>query len=322
MTEVKFIKTYKEKWQTFEKYLNGHQLLSPDELSDLYIQLTDDLSYARTNYPTSKLVGYLNQLAVQAHQKIYRNKKESGSRFLRLIKEEIPKAAFRHRKQFKYAAIIFITSIFLGLLSSYLNPEFPNQIMGDSYVNMTQQNIEDGDPLAVYKGTEESMMFVSIFANNIRVSFMAFIAGIMGSIPAGLIMVYNGIMVGAFLFFFVRQGLIMIALSTIFLHGAVELTSIVIAGGCGLIIGNSLLFPGTYSRMVSLRKAASDALKVMLGLSPFVLLAALIESYITRHYLEMGVGGRLFVIIPTFIFIIWYFFVYPRKFADYGKAKI
>lgn len=320
MTEVKFIKTHKEKWAEFELFLNGRKQFSPDELSELYIQITDDLSYAKSNYPSSKLIAYLNQLAVQAHQKIYRNKKESSGRLWRLIVEEIPHAAYIHRKQFLYAAIIFLISITLGLISSYLNETFPNQILGDSYINMTQRNIDEGDPLAVYKDTDQSMMMVQIFSNNIRVSFVAFIVGILGSIPAGLVLFYNGIMVGAFLQFFVKKGLIAIALSTIFLHGAVELTSIVIAGGCGLIIGNSILFPGTYSRMVSLQRAGRDALKIMLGLSPFVFLAALIESYVTRYYIELGITGRLLVIIPTFIIVIWYFFIYPKKFAHYGQT--
>jgi uncharacterized membrane protein SpoIIM required for sporulation len=187
---------------------------------------------------------------------------------------------------------------------------------------MTQQNIDKGDPMGVYRNTESSMMFIGIFANNIRVSFLAFIAGILGSIPAGMILLFNGIMVGAFLHFFIEQGLFTVALSTIFLHGAVELTTIVIAGGCGLLIGNSILFPGTYSRMLSLRMAGKDALLIMLGLSPFVLLAAFIEGYITRHYLELGLAGRLMVILPTFGLIIWYFFIYPRKIIAHGAREV
>lgn len=322
MTEARFIRTNKDRWEAFDHYLHKKRKMSPDELSDLYIQVTDDLAFARTNYPNSNLVQYLNQLAVRAHRRIYRSKKESGSRIPGLVRQEIPQAAFRHRKQFRYAAIIFLVSIFLGLLSAWLDPQYPNQILGDAYIQMTQQNIDEGDPMGVYRNTESSMMFIGIFANNIKVSFYVFIAGIMGSIPAGLILLFNGIMVGAFLSFFAGEGLLVVALSTIFLHGAVELTAIVIAGGCGLLIGNSILFPGTYSRMLSLQRAGKDALLIMLGLSPFVLLAAFIEGYLTRHYLELGLFGRLLVIMPTFVLIIWYFFIYPQKVKSNGTTEV
>ncbi len=322
MTEARFIRSNKERWEAFDHYLHHNRQLSPDELSDLYIQITDDLAYARTNYPASNLVPYLNQLAVKAHRRIYRSKKESGSRIFRIFRQEIPAAAWRHRKQFRYAAIIFSVSIFLGFLSAWLNPQYPNQILGDAYIQMTQQNIDKGDPMGVYRKTDASMMFIGIFANNIRVSFYAFIAGILGSIPAGLILLFNGVMVGAFLSFFINKGLLVVALSTIFLHGAVELTAIVIAGGCGLLIGNSILFPGTYSRMLSLRMAGKDALLIMLGLSPFVLLAAFIEGYLTRHYLELGLAGRLLVILPSFFLVTWYFFIYPKKAISHGTTEV
>ena len=318
MTEVKFIKTNKDQWQKFEAYLNGSKKLSPDELSSLYLRLIDDLSYARTNYPESNTIHYLNEIAIKAHRIIYKNKKEDKSRFASLIKKEIPLAAYTYRRFFGYAAIIFLVAIAIGWVSSMLNDNFANQILSDRYINMTNENIENDDPMAVYKDMESGAMFWMIFINNIRVAFLSFIVGILGSIPAGLVLFYNGVMVGAFIQFFVKKGLFWVAFTTIFIHGAVELTAIVIAGGCGLIIGNSYLFPGTYPRMVALRKAAKNALLIMLGLSPFVLFAAFIEGYLTRYYIELGSIGRLAIILSTFSFICWYFFIYPRKLYKNG----
>src|SRR5690606_14594706 len=108
-------------------------------------------------------------------------------------------------------------------------------------------------------------MFFMISINNIRVSFIAFILGIFGGIPTALLLLYNGIMVGAFLQFFMQHQLLGETVTTILLHGAIELTAIVVAGGCGLMLGNAVLFPGTYSRGVSLVTHARRALKIILG---------------------------------------------------------
>ena len=76
MREVAFIKQNKEKWLEFELAIFGKAKKNPDELANLYIQMMNDLSYAQTYYPKSKTVIYLNHLASQIYQKIYKTKRE------------------------------------------------------------------------------------------------------------------------------------------------------------------------------------------------------------------------------------------------------
>ncbi|WP_343031474.1 hypothetical protein [Xanthovirga aplysinae] len=70
--------------------MNSNNLGEADELSELFIQLTNDLSYAQTFYPDSQTTVYLNQLSAKIHQRIYKNKKEEGNRFFSFWKEEFP----------------------------------------------------------------------------------------------------------------------------------------------------------------------------------------------------------------------------------------
>jgi uncharacterized membrane protein SpoIIM required for sporulation len=120
-------------------------------------------------------------------------------------------------------------------------------------------------------------------------------------------------MVGAFLQFFSQHGLIGTALSTIMLHGAMELTAIVVAGGCGLMLGSAVLFPGTYARSVYVLAQARNALKIILGVVPFILAAALIESYITRLYQDISDTLRIAMILATFALMLLYLFSGRRK---------
>jgi len=97
---------------------------------------------------------------------------------------------------------------------------------------------------------------------------------------------------------------------TIWIHGTIEISAIVIAGGAGLAMGNSLLFPGTYSRIVSLKKGAKDGLKIVIGLVPLFIFAGFLESFVTRYtkfpsFIKLGIIGL------SAFFIVYYFVLYP-----------
>ena len=77
MKEVQFIKNNSERWKEVELFLSKKtSFQDPDKLAELFIQLTDDLSYSKTFYPQSKTTQYLNTLASKIHQSVYKNKKE------------------------------------------------------------------------------------------------------------------------------------------------------------------------------------------------------------------------------------------------------
>ena len=310
MREPAFLKRNKEKWQGFEQKLESLASISPDEQAEMYIELTDDLSFARTFYPKSNTVNYLNSLAARLHQSIYKDKKEDKNRFKEFWQEEVPLLMYEHRDKLLLAFLIFVVSIFIGGLSTLNDETFVRLILSDAYVNGTIENIESGDPLAIYKSGKIEM-FLGITINNIRVSFMAFVAGILFSFGTGIILFMNGIMVGSFFTFFYKKGILTASLSGVFIHGALELSAIVIAGTAGFIMGNSLLFPRTYSRMHSFRKGAKDGLKIVISLVPIFIVAGFLESFVTRHYQSSWLLNLL-IIIVSFAFIIYYFIIYPR----------
>ena len=179
MREAAFVKQNKDKWIRFENALvdKGNKL-APDELSNLYVEVTDDLSYAQTFYPQSKTTQYLNHLASQSHQKIYKAKRESSRRFITFYTREFPLMFRKYHKQLLIAFGVFLVFCILGAYSAATDAAYVRAIMGDGYVNMTLENIEQGDPMAVYKEMNEADMFLGITLNNIMVAFMAFVYGI------------------------------------------------------------------------------------------------------------------------------------------------
>jgi uncharacterized membrane protein SpoIIM required for sporulation len=104
------------------------------------------------------------------------------------------------------------------------------------------------------------------------------------------------------------------------LHGTIELSSIVIAAAAGFTMGNSLIFPGTFSRLDSFKMGASKGIKIVVGLVPFFILAGFIESFVTRHAF-MHWSIKFLIIGSSAVLMIYYFVVYPYLLNKNGKLQ-
>ncbi len=320
MRETGFIKQNKEKWIEFEKHLlQGKK--DPDKLSSQFIQVTDDLSYSRTFYPNRSVRVYLNNVAQKVFHSIYKARSKRWSRFKEFWKDELPQIVYDSRKQLLLSFVVFTISIGIGVLSSIFNPEFPRQILGDAYIEMTNANIEKGDPMAVYKEWSEMDMLLGITLNNLLVAALTFVMGIFFSVGTIGIMIVNGIMIGCFQYFFYERGLFLDSFLTIWLHGTLEISAIVIAGGAGLTLGNGIVFPGTYTRGQAFRIAAQRGMKIMMGIMPIICFAAIIESFITRYTGVPAIVKALLIAISA-LFIITYFVIIPYLKAKQGFKKL
>lgn len=314
MREPLFVKQNSEKWSSFENSPTS----DPDELAERFIQITDDLAYAKTFYPKSKTTLYLNGLAAGLHQSIYKNKTENGNRFIKFWKYELPLLFKTYQKQLLYSFIFFLIFSAMGVLSAKYDDDFVRLILGDQYVDMTNANIAKGDPFGVYKQQGEFVMFLQIAANNIYVAFINFVSGIVFSIGSVYFLFQNSVMLGSFEYYFFSKGLGASSILVIWIHGTLEISSFIIAGAAGLVLGNSFLFPKTYNRMVSLRKGAKDGMKMTIGLVPIFLAAAFFESFVTRHT-EMPVWLSIGILALSLIFIVWYVIIYPNLLAKNQK---
>jgi uncharacterized membrane protein SpoIIM required for sporulation len=308
MREAVFLRLNEAKWQQYE----SQPPAGPDELAARFVELTDDLAYAQTFYPGSPTTRYLNDLTARQHQAIYKNKTESTSRFREFWRQELPLLVAHHHRTLAVSFVLFTVFTLLGVLSAAYDDTFVRVVLGDAYVNKTLENIERGDPMAVYKSTSETPMFLLITINNIYVSLVAYALGATLGVGTVWALFRNGIMLGSFQYFFYQKDLLLPSLLNIWIHGTLEISAIVLAGGAGFVMARGLLFPGTYSRADSFRQAARDGLKLAIGLAPIFIVAGFLESFVTRHT-EMPTWLSLVVIGSSAAFIIWYFIVYPRQ---------
>jgi len=315
MKEVTFIRQNMEKWRGYETVAEAPSISTPDEVAEAYIDVTTDLAFAQTHYPQSRITRYLNNLAIALHNEIYKNKRERWSRLLTFWTTEVPQTMYAARRELAVSAIVFVASVLIGIVSQWLDPDFSRLIMGDGYVDMTLENIENGEPMGVYGTTDESSMFGMITVNNIYVSFLVYAMGLFTSFGTGFQLFRNGVMIGAFQTFFAQHDLLWQSSLAIWLHGTIEISSIIVAGAAGITMGNGWLFPGTYSRLTSFKRGARQGLKIVVGTVPLFCIAGFIESFLTRHT-EWPDALRLFIILLSAAFIIYYFVILPRKISS------
>lgn len=310
MKETKFIEHNKKKWNRFEKLYESTSN-DPEELSDLYMDITDDLSYAQTFYPKRTVRVYLNQLAQKVYTGVHKQKGESLKKFITVWQTSLPLEIYRSRKNLQFALIMFLLYTAIGALTTYVDPDFPRLVMGDGYVDMTLENIKDGNPLAVYESDRQMDMFLRITTNNLRVAFVTFVLGFFFTIGTHIMMFYNGVMLGAFQYFFHVKGLLITSFLGIWIHGAFEISAIVLAAGAGITAGNGLLFPKSYTRLQALQLSTKRGLKIMLSLVPFIIIAGFLESFVTANYQELPDWSKWMLIFLSFGIILFFYVFYP-----------
>ncbi len=316
MREGLFLKKNIEKWKGYQYESSS----DPDEMAQEFTELVNDLGYAKTFYPQSKVTHYLNGLASKIYLGIYKNKREDRSRLITFWTTELPLLIRRHHRELLYSLIIFTVFALMGAFSSAQDQSFVRGVLGDGYVEMTEDNIAKGDPFGVYKNADPITMFFTIALHNIKIAFMVFIGGILASAGTIWLLFENGMMLGSFQAFFFMKNLGVQSILVVWIHGTLEISAIIIAGGAGFIIGNSILFPKTLKRIDSLKRAARDGMKLMIGLVPVFIAAAFLEGFITRHS-TMPKAASISILVASLSFIIWYFIILPVKVTKRANLK-
>lgn len=318
MREGLFIKKNIDKWRKYQY----ETTTDPDEMAQQFTELVNDLGYSKTFYPHSKVTQYLNDLASRIYLDIYKNKREETSRISRFFKTELPLTIRKHHREILYAFLIFVGFAVMAAFSAAHDETFVRGILGDGYVEMTEDNIAKGDPFGVYKHTNAVNMFFYIALNNIYISFQVFVWGLFLGLGSVYELFINGVMVGAFQYYFFTKGLGWPSVLVIWIHGTLEISAIILSGAAGLILGNSILFPGSHKRLHSLMQGAKDGLKLMIAIVPTLLIAAFLEGFVTRYsYSSMPRWVSILILAVSFIFIMWYFVWYPIQVQRRTKAE-
>ena len=242
---------------------------------------------------------------------IYRAKSPSLSNAIRIFTQEIP-AIFQRRIGYMILAFaLFVGAGIAGFVGCYFEEDLPRILVGDEYIDTTERNIAKGDPCTVYKTGVQPLASSIIMTNNIGVTFYAFSLGIAMGIGTLLIMIFNGLILGVISFVFFQHNYGMEFMTTVMIHGTIELSCVFIAGGAGFLMGDALINPGHRLRKDALVENGKEAIKLILGIMPWLVVAGIIEGFITP--LDLPIFVRIAIIVVTGTLFVSYFFGLRRK---------
>ncbi|MCI4646215.1 MAG: stage II sporulation protein M [Hyphomonadaceae bacterium] len=279
-------------WQALEALLkraenSGVRALSDDDimtLPRLYRQAISSLSVARSISLDQNVIVYLEGLCSRAYFFVYGTRSTFGERLALFFRRDWPAAVrsaglstlLSFACMFGAAALAFT----LCMIDMDWFWAFNDNIMGARNPNATTEYLES----TLYtEGSEPGEMLGSfaaqLFSHNSQIALFAFALGFAFGLPTALLLMYNGVILGAFVALFTDRGLGYELLGWLLIHGVTELFAIVLAGAAGFVIGGAVAFPGKLSRMASAREAGRRAALIAAGCVVMLFLAGLLEGF-------------------------------------------
>ncbi|MDP4090762.1 MAG: stage II sporulation protein M [Bacillota bacterium] len=283
MKEQQFIRTNSNTWKELEKFSfiinkRGVKSLPSGEIKrflHLFRLSSHHLAYARTHYPQSSTVSYLNSVIGKCHSHIYAVRKASPMALIRYITYGFPNLLKDSRAYVTAAFFVFLAGFLASLLIVWLNAENAAIFLPQQYIDSVKST-----PTGAVQANSPLMAGI-IMTNNIKVSLMAFALGITLGIGTIYVLFENGAMLGALTALVYQYSDPVRFWSLILPHGVIELTAIFISGAAGFIIAKSILIPGEYTRVHSLISGAKRAVSHAWGIIFLLIIAGTIEGFFT-----------------------------------------
>lgn len=298
-------------WDRLERLLNetgsrGLGSLTRSELQELgllYRQAAADLSTIREDPSGKSYARSLNLLLSRAHNTIYSGQKSRASGIVHFYRFTWPQIFRRNLHLINTAFLLFVLGGLAGLLLSVTRPDFMHLFLGPEMLETIEKHKMWTDSVVSIKPLASSF----IMTNNMSVTFMTFAYGITAGIGTVYMIVFNGVMLGTVGAACWLGGMSLPLWSFVAPHGVLELPAIFIGGGAGLRIAQGMLFPGMLPWRDSLAKAGGEAVRLVLGVIPILIIAGSIEGFISPSpgipwQWKFALAGAIGVLFFSYLF--------------------
>jgi len=282
----RFINERKTAWQRLEGLLDLLDRMTlrrlhreeVRELGRIYRRTASDLAIARAESRDPRLINYLNSLVIRAHGRIYRSDAQGGRRIRNFFARDFPQT---FRRTWRYTALACATFFLfgtLGFLGTHLDPDFSELASVSTGMRAVIDAREHWWERINRANQIES---TDIFTHNIRVTFYAFALGAFLGVGTLLSLAIFGANTGAILSLTYRAGFGNSLVTFMVGHGVIELTCVFIGAAGGLLIGSAMLMPGDLSRADALKARGMEAVRLIVGCVPLLVVAGIIEGFIS-----------------------------------------
>jgi uncharacterized membrane protein SpoIIM required for sporulation len=272
------------------------------ELALLYRQTAADLSTAREDPSAGELTRHLNELLGRSHNLVYAGAARSRpAGALEFLRNGFPDT-FRRTLPYSLTALaLFLAGAAAGLLMAAADPGFERFILsGDMMDTIARREMWTHGIVSIKPYASSAIM-----TNNIAVSLAACASGMLAGLGPAYMMLFNGLLIGVIGSACYHAGMSVALWSFVTPHGVLELPAIFMAGGAGLLLARGILFPGTLPRRDAIASAGHDAGRLMLGVVPILVIAGIIEGFVsptpTPPPAKFAIGASIFVLFALYL---------------------
>ncbi|KAA3662196.1 MAG: stage II sporulation protein M [Chloroflexi bacterium] len=314
MNVEKFFQSRQQDWQQLSTLLDRSQKhiehLSPQDvkqISALYRSVTSDLALAQREFPRHKVTQYLNQLVARGHAVVYQSEPMAIGRLHDYVRVVFPRT-FRETLPFFITAalLMLIPALLSGLLMNWM-PGAAEWLLPQGVQSLIPQ-IENQELWTKIPVAERPYVSSAITTNNIQVSFLAFGGGMLAGLLTVYVMIFNGLLLGGLTGLTAHYDIGFELWTFIIGHGVIELSTIFIASGSGLMLGWSMIHPGLLRRRDALTLSARKAVNLIIGCIPLLMIAGLIEGFISPNEsipwpVKWGVGIGTGILLYSYLLL-------------------
>jgi uncharacterized membrane protein SpoIIM required for sporulation len=291
VTPLHFENLYQQEWTELDEHVRkilagnerkrGDTAIAGERVASLYRRTCEHLALARARAYPRYLIDRLEKLTSEAHQVIYHRRDFGFDRVRRATLYDFPRAVRAHAGYMWLSTLLFGLPLLLVGWLVYLNPDLILSVVdAETAAQFEWMYSDDNESIgAMRDASSDWAMFGHYIMNNISIAFRCFASGFLAGVGTIFVLLFNGVHIGAIAGFLTERGLGSTFYSFVVTHGAFELTAIVLAGGCGLRLGHSIVAPGRNTRRQSIVIAVRDLSVIIYGFTAMLVIAAAVEAF-------------------------------------------
>ncbi len=312
MRSVEFRREREPSWVKLEQILGsvrrvGLGGLGPRQLAQLPVlhrAVLSSLSVARAISLDRNVLEYLESLAARSYFCVYGTRRSLFEELREFAWVRFPRAVREARWPLALSAACLLLGVALGFLLTLDDPSRYDALVSSDLAQDRSPATSTEDLRAVLYSDDElsaaTMLahFASfLFTHNARIGMLCFALGFAAGIPVLLLLIYNGLTLGALAAVYHTRGLSLDFWGWVMPHGVTELGAIALCGAAGFVLGQAVVFPGRRSRLAELAHRGRRAGLIVAGTVAMFFLAALIEGFFRQ--LVHSVPVRYTVVAAT-----------------------
>ncbi len=281
-------------------------------LTVLYRAALSSLSVARATSLDKGLIDYLESLSARAYFFVYGVRATPLERVTKFFAHDWPQAARDLWRETLVAAVLTVVAIAVAWVLVAQDPDWYFAIMPEAMAQGREPSASTAFLKSTLYAKKNERDFLGLgaamlFTNNAGVAILAFALGFAFCVPTALLIVVNGLNLGAMLELFWSRGLGPQFTGWLSIHGTTELFAIMLAGGAGFRVGLAVAFPGAETRVVAAGRAGRQGATLVMGAVIMLVIAALLEGVgrqvVTLDWARYAIGGVVLLIWLAYLYL-------------------